>query len=395
MALDARQTDRHTTGMRIAIGIFRLLPRGGLEDHCVRISEELARRGHRVTVFATGVIPELELTTRQLPRRGRSNHASMLAFGKAFMEASRQGFDRRVAFQPVPGADLIVLADPVRGGRQASWWKRILPRQRTYAAIEKVCFAQEAHTRIIGFAAPQMRELVATYSTPPDRIAVLPPTVSPRFGGRVGTSEEERKVLRHELGIPADGALWLWAGLQPHVKGLDRTIDALARAPGARLLVAGIAEDHPKLKPYLKRAVRIGVRCRLHPLGFLGPEAMTRAFSAADALVHPARHDVTGTVILEALVNGTPVVSTGPCGYSTHVARSGAGLVLPEPFDPGTFDAALAEVCGSSNRLLSKKGIAYGKDPSLFSGIACAAALIEARLDRPWPVKANGASLDP
>lgn len=380
--------------MRIAVGIFRLLPRGGLEDHCIRICEELAKRGHAVTIFATGPLPELDIPTRQLPRRGRSNHRRMLEFGKAFINASGHGYDRRVAFQPVPGADAIVLADPIRGGAPAPWWKRILPRLRTYAAIERVCFSPEARTRIIVLTEHQMNALMATYATPAERVAVLPPTVSPQFGSPAAISEEDRHALRRELGLPTDGPLWLWAGLQPQVKGLDRVVAALAKSAPAHLLVAGLTEDDLKLKPFLDRATRLGARSRIRVLGFLGREAMARAFAAADALAHPARQDVTGTVILEALVNGTPVVSTGVCGYSTHVARSGAGRVLPGPFEPAAFDAALAEVCGPSNRLLSERGIAYGKDPELFSGIARAAALIEAPLGQPWPDGANEAALD-
>jgi UDP-glucose:(heptosyl)LPS alpha-1,3-glucosyltransferase len=380
--------------LSIAIGIFRLLPRGGLEDHCMRIAEELVRRGHDVTLFATGDLPETTVRAHRLERRGRSNHQRMAEFGRAFARASGAGFDRRVAFQPVGGVDLVVLADPVRGRRDAPVWKRLTPRFRTYAALERACFDPAGRTRIIGLSEPQMRDLAASYGVPADRIAVLPPTVSPDFGDPTLRSDEQRRSIRREFGIPDCRSLWLWAGLQPRVKGLDRVIDALARFPGARLLIAGLKDDDTKLLPFLRRAARLGVRDRIHPLGFAPRGAMMRALAAADVLAHPARQDVTGTVILEAVVKGTPVVSTAVCGYSTHVARSGAGRVLAEPFDAAAFDAALAEVCGPSNGLFSDKGIAYGRNPALFSGIGCAAALIEAPLDRPWPVEANGAKLD-
>ena len=32
------------------------------------------------------------------------------------------------------------------------------------------------------------------------------------------------------------------------------------------------------------------------------------------------------------LVNGLPVVTSGICGYATHVTTADAGIVIPEPF---------------------------------------------------------------
>jgi UDP-glucose:(heptosyl)LPS alpha-1,3-glucosyltransferase len=99
-------------------------------------------------------------------------------------------------------------------------------------------------------------------------------------------------------------------------------------------------------------------------------------------LAHPARVDVTGGVILEALTNGLPVVATDCCGFSTHVAASGAGKVISAAFEPNAFVAALRAVCGAENAEMSRRGVAYGESPDLFSGLAKACDLIEAAK---WP----------
>lgn len=382
-----------TETLSIALGIFRLAPRGGLEDHCLRIAEELRKRGHDVTVFATGDLPKVAVRTQQLKRHGHSNHERMARFGEAFSAASSKGFDRRVSFQPVPGVDVIYLGDPVRDQRGVPAWKRLTPRFRTLAAIERACFGPESRTRIMGVAEPQMRTLVARYAPPLDRVAVLPPTVSPDLRHSGLRTDTHRREIRAEFDIPADVPLWLWIGLQPRTKGLDRVLEALLRSPKAHLAVVGLSENDKKLAPTLRQASKLALRERIHVVGFADREKISRLLAAADVLTHPARMDMTGTVILEAVVNGLPVVSTSICGYSAHVARSGAGRVLPEPFDAATFLAAVEEVCGASNRELSEKGLAYRNDPALFSGIACAASLIEAPLDQPWPVAELGAAL--
>ena len=52
--------------------------------------------------------------------------------------------------------------------------------------------------------------------------------------------------------------------------------------------------------------------------------------SAADVLIHPARRENTGTVIVEALVAGTPVITTANCGFSHYVKESMGGIVVAE-----------------------------------------------------------------
>ena len=52
-----------------------------------------------------------------------------------------------------------------------------------------------------------------------------------------------------------------------------------------------------------------------HQVQFLGGrDDIPRFLFAADLLVHPAYNENTGTVLLEALVAGLPVVTTPTCG---------------------------------------------------------------------------------
>ena len=53
---------------------------------------------------------------------------------------------------------------------------------------------------------------------------------------------------------------------------------------------------------------------------------------AADLLLHPAYHENTGTILLEALVSGLPILTTDVCGYAHYVQEAKAGCVLTSPF---------------------------------------------------------------
>jgi UDP-glucose:(heptosyl)LPS alpha-1,3-glucosyltransferase len=100
-------------------------------------------------------------------------------------------------------------------------------------------------------------------------------------------------------------------------------------------------------------------------------------FRSSDLLVHPARLDVTGTVILEALAHGLPVITTANCGFSVHVTAADAGIVVPVPFDQGAFERALSEAGPERRIRWAHNAVTYCVDPKLYSGIDRACELIE------------------
>jgi UDP-glucose:(heptosyl)LPS alpha-1,3-glucosyltransferase len=99
--------------------------------------------------------------------------------------------------------------------------------------------------------------------------------------------------------------------------------------------------------------------------------------AGADLLVHPARHDTTGTVILEAVVNGLPVITTSVCGYAQHVDAAESGIVISEPFGYKAFFAALSVAEDAARRSRwSVSAEQYGEQPFLYDGRARAAEII-------------------
>jgi UDP-glucose:(heptosyl)LPS alpha-1,3-glucosyltransferase len=100
--------------------------------------------------------------------------------------------------------------------------------------------------------------------------------------------------------------------------------------------------------------------------------------AASDLLVHPSRKDVTGTVILEALANGVPVVTAEACGYASHVTRAAAGVVIAGEFDNASFRSALISAQDATLRAdWQRNALAYAAREDLFSGLDRAVAEIE------------------
>jgi UDP-glucose:(heptosyl)LPS alpha-1,3-glucosyltransferase len=185
-----------------------------------------------------------------------------------------------------------------------------------------------------------------------------------------------RAALRAQFGFTSRDWVWIAIGVQPHTKGFDRTIRALREFASAKLLIVGLAETSTRAaKAMAARAKRLGLADRISFLGHR--EDIPELMAAADLLVHPARHDTTGTVILEAVVNGLPVVTTSLCGYAQHVDAAEAGIVMKEPFGYEAFVAALsiAEDAGQRSRW-SMSAAQYGNQPFLYDGLSRAAEII-------------------
>jgi UDP-glucose:(heptosyl)LPS alpha-1,3-glucosyltransferase len=387
--------------MRIAFGIFRLTPTGGLERNAIRLAELLTARGHRVVLHATG---GLELAPSGVDRvaiaaSGWSNHGRLSAFSARYAAASAAGFDLVVGFQKFARLDLLYSADWCFVDRSRPAWQRLLPRYRVMAGLERACFGPYARTRIVGLAQPQLDAYVRAYGTPRGRLALLPPTVEPGRRPAALPSPEGRAALRARHGLDPKAVLWLWIGLQPRVKGLDRVIAALARRPEAELVVCGPQAANRQLAGLLAGARRGGFAERIRVFGMVGDgQVLGELFAAADLLVHPARLDVTGTVILEAIVNGLPVITTANCGYSAHVVAADAGIVLPAALEPASLEATLAAADTAHRVRWSANAFAYGRQPALFSGLPRAADLIEAagrRDDAGWAALALADPLKP
>jgi UDP-glucose:(heptosyl)LPS alpha-1,3-glucosyltransferase len=221
----------------------------------------------------------------------------------------------------------------------------------------------------------QRGEYAKAWQADPERLAVLPPTISRTRRHPELRTTGARAVLRERLGFAPDDWVWLAIGVQPHTKGLDRTVRAMRDFPAARLLVSGLADSSARALAIVAGAKACDVADRITWAGHR--EDVPELMAAADLLVHPARRDTTGAVILESLVNGLPVITTSACGYARHVEAADAGIVIGEPFAPAAFSAALATSRDPGRRARwSAAGAHYGLQSYLYDGHVRATELI-------------------
>tara|TARA_R110002110_G_scaffold205066_7_gene417112 strand:+ start:250176 stop:251315 length:1140 start_codon:yes stop_codon:yes gene_type:complete len=330
--------------MRLAFLLYTYFPYGGLQRDFKRFVEEARKRGHECRVYCIewegDTIPGIDL--RRVPARGASHHRRNDRYAQwVRSDLASEPVDGVVGFNKMAGLDIYFAADPCyldKALHQRGPLYRRGRRFRHFAAAERAVFDPASATHILLISATEQEKFERYYQTPSRRMHLLPPGVSPQRRAPPDAAAR-RATKRAELGFTGDEMLLLFVGSGFITKGLERAIDALGEVrrahPDAQLVIAG----QDKMRRYVRQCRKQGLS---HAIQFLGGrDDVADLMLAADVLVHPARAEAGGIVLLEALVAGLPVVVTDVCGYAHHVAASDGGIVLPSPFEQAALQQAL------------------------------------------------------
>ena len=382
--------------MRIAFGIVSLFPGGGLQRDCLEIAKLVRSRGHDVTIYAERVSGDVHtdgIPVVTLANNSKTNHGRQYDFAIDFQHEASAHCDLTVGFNKLLGLDVLYCADGSMYDRlRKQPYLNLLPRYRTFANIERDCFSPDLKTKTILLSQNQLLEYWRAWRTESQRMYLLPPTLSAARRKPEFRTDGTRQKIRASFGLTDRAWTWMTVGVQPNTKGTDRVVRALAAFPDARLLIAGLGDDDNAARTVNALARNLGVADRVSWLGHR--EDIPHVMAAADLLLHPSRYDTTGTVILEGLVNGLPVIATDVCGYATHVTTAGAGAVVAEPFDQDAFNAAIRSAQDPAvSAAWSKAGITYGQRSGLSEGRQCAAQIILAAAHGKHPELAETAGI--
>lgn len=359
--------------MQLAFILYKYFPFGGLQRDFLRIALECQRRGHGVRVYAMiweGEVPE-GFEVLIAPVKAIFNHTRNERF-TAWVDrdlASRP-VDRVIGFNKMPGLDVYYAADPCFEDKAQTLRNPIYRRWGRYkhfAEYERAVFEPQASTDILMISEVQQPLFVKHYATPAERFHLLPPGIAQdrRAPANAG---EIRQAFREEFELGSDELLLVQIGSGFKTKGLDRSLKALASLPQdlkrrTRLFVIG--QDDPK--PFQLQARALGVSAHVEFLK--GRSDIPRFLLGADLLIHPAYNENTGTVLLEALVAGLPVLVTDVCGYAHYIEEADCGRVVSSPFQQSQLDGMLAEMLADDEHRTrwAQNALAYADRADLYS----------------------------
>ena len=332
--------------MQLAFCLYKYFPFGGLQRDFLRIASACQARGHAIRVYTLswqGELPEgFELVI--VPVNALSNAGRYARFTDwVTADLARRPVDRVIGFNKMPGLDIYFAADPCYEEKARSLrgpFYRLSARYRHFAGHERAVFAPESRTEILMISQVQQPFFEKHYGTPKARFHLLPPGISPDRRAPPDAAQI-RADFRREFALGDNDLLLLQIGSGFKTKGVDRSLEALAKLPEAlraRTRLIAIGQDAPAPFHRLARSLGIDEHFTILP----GRDDIPRFLLGADLLVHPAYNENTGTVLLEALVAGLPVIASAVCGYAHYIEEADGGLLVPEPFSQEAFNAMLA-----------------------------------------------------
>lgn len=348
--------------MNLAFALFRYFPFGGMQRDILAIAQLAAARGHRVTIYChtwEGERPE-GVDVEVLAVSGSTNHTRACRFDRALRERLQQTRpDLVVGFDKLSGLDFYFAADPCFVTRTAgrSFAYRMTPRYRAFRELERSVFASSSQTRILMLDPREQANYQKTWQTSAERFSMLPPGIE-RNRCKGPDADELRRQCRAEFGLTGDDVLLLLLAANFELKGLDRAMRAVAALPPAlraRTRLLAVGAEPPRQLTKLADELRITPAVTMQA----GRTDVPRLLQGADALLHPARRDTTGTVLLEAVAAELPVVCTAACGFAEHITAAGSGIVVAEPFQQASLDEAVHRIATMDRTDMQNAAHAY------------------------------------
>ena len=368
--------------MKLSFLIYSYFPYGGQQRDFLRIANECIQRGHEVDVYAIrwqGDIPE-KLNLIKVPVKGRTRVQLYKRYTAWVENALKDTANSAVVgFNKMPLLDIYFAADPCfveKAHTQRRFYYKFSSRYRHFRSYEDAVFGQNSSTQALILSLQQRESFEEHYPGCGNRLHELPPGIS--LDRKVDQRDQaEREKFRTEFRVGDDELLLLQVGSGFKVKGVDRSLQALASLPEqlrSRPKFMLVGQDKSAGVDSLAKRLGLAEQLSIFP----GRDDIPRFFAGADLLIHPAYMESAGYVLLEATIAGLPVLTTATCGYSFHIEQAQSGRVCSNPFQQSELNQNLAMMLELlAYESWSTNGLDYGKQADLFSMPQAAADLIE------------------
>ncbi len=136
--------------------------------------------------------------------------------------------------------------------------------------------------------------------------------------------------FKNKWGLTAKHRLILYLGRIHPIKGLDLLARAFAKfvenSDNSRLVIAG--PDDGYMHNFQKLIAELNISDKVLITGPLYGVEKLKAYVDADVFVNPCNDEIFGIVFLEALLCGTPVISSEGCGLASIINKR-CGLAVP------------------------------------------------------------------
>ena len=235
---------------------------------------------------------------------------------------------------PFPVGDLGCLLSGFKG-KVVVWWHSDVVRQKLLMKFYRPIMEKFLRRADVIIVATQGHidgsDVLPKYR---EKCVIIPFGVDPMIW------EKSSEYLREQIPTKRENVQMLFVGRLVYYKGCDVLLEAFRSVVGAELTLIGSGDLEAELK---ERAKQAGIEDRVHFLGAVDDEQLSRAFADCDVFVLPSvlKSEAFGLVQIEAMAYGKPVINTNLPSGVPYVSLDGiTGLTVP-PSDSKALSAAM------------------------------------------------------
>jgi glycosyltransferase involved in cell wall biosynthesis len=344
--------------MHIALALHRIRKNDGHGRVNYEVVRGALRHGHKVTLLAAEVAPELleHPNVAWLKHPWPKRYTTLAANMVFALAATRTLRERRNAF------DIIKLNGftsfyPADVNAVHFIHNQRLPSQSYLAHERNIPFYHAVYRKLYNHLSARLERdafqkskvLVAVSKQVQEdllKYLKIPPQKIRKITNGVDIAEfYPGEESRSQLGLPEDIPIGLFAGdIRTYRKNLDTVLAALAQVPQLHLAVAGDTHN----SPFPALAEKLGVAERVHFLGFR--RDIPKLMRAADLFIFPSRYEACSLALLEAMASGLPIVTAQTAGGCELITPE-SGVVLPDPNDVSALAETLCALLAEPERL--------------------------------------------
>jgi glycosyltransferase involved in cell wall biosynthesis len=233
-----------------------------------------------------------------------------------------------------------------RALRHGNWLARrldcpyVLTMHKHLSDGERLQLDRRFCRKVIAVSDSVRDDLVKRLSVPPDLVTVIPSGVETELPAKLAPPMEPGR-------LPVVGT----AGPLEAVKGFPFFLGAarqvLESRPDVEFLVAGAGPEESNLRR-LARELGIAGKVTFVPYVF----GFTESLAAMDIFCLPSLQQGLGTIMLEAMALGRPVIATGVGGIGSVIRHGETGLIVA-PENSGELAQRILELLDQPNRARS------------------------------------------
>ena len=273
-----------------------------------------------------------------------------------------------ISFSKISGFDFYYAADSCFASKNKNFFKNLSPRYQFFHKEEYQIFNPKSKTKILSISRKENEIYKSIYKTPDNKFIFIPPYIDKKF-----FIESKNKFFFSSKYFKNNNKLLIFIGSGFKTKGLDRAIIAFSSLPlkiRNNFNFAIFGKDNEK--KYRKIIARYGLEDSINI--FPGHDNVPQLMREATALIHPARYENTGLILIEALSQNLPIITTDNCGYSSYVENDKKSIVLNSPFSQQELNFYLEKLLSKNNYLNKinakyKQYISYQLDKKILTNI--------------------------